>query len=112
MVAGDPDEQYGFRTGLTWLNAHSDQTVGKRFVELTSEQQTSLLEPLGFKDKARLGEETGRRFFSTMREYTVTGFCTSEIGFSELDNPALKFDSESPECLHDDKSGDVLLSLD
>src|SRR5580658_3087661 len=44
MVASDPDEQYGFRTGLTWRNAHSDQTVGKRFVELTSEQQTSLLE--------------------------------------------------------------------
>jgi gluconate 2-dehydrogenase gamma chain len=102
MVASDPDEQYGFRTGLTWLNAHSDQTVGKRFVELTSEQQTSLLEPLGFKDKARRGEETGRRFFSTMREYTVTGFYTSEIGFRELDNPALKFYSESPECPHKD----------
>lgn len=102
MVASDPDEQYGFRTGLTWLNAHSEQRVGKRFVELTPAQQTCLLEPLGFKDKARPGEETGRRFFSTMREYTVTGFYTSEIGFKELDNPALKFYPESPECPHRD----------
>ena len=100
MVASDPEVQYGFRTGLTWLNAHAEQTDGKRFVELTPEEQTSLLEPLGFKDKARPGEEDGRQFFRMMREYTVTGFYTSEIGFKELDNPALKFYAESPECPH------------
>ncbi|HET6177575.1 MAG TPA: gluconate 2-dehydrogenase subunit 3 family protein [Candidatus Sulfotelmatobacter sp.] len=102
MVASDPDAQYGFRTGLTWLDAHSEQTAGKRFGELTLPQQTSLLEPLGFKDKARPGGEAGRRFFGMMREYTVMGFYTSEIGFKELDNPALKFYSESPECPHKD----------
>ncbi len=80
----------------------AEQTDGKRFVELTPEQQTSLLEPLGFKDKARPGEETGRRFFRMMREYTVTGFYTSEIGYKELDNPALRFYAESPECPHHD----------
>ena len=100
MVASDPEVQYGFRTGITWLNAQAERTNGKRFVELTPEQQTSLLEPLGFKDKARPGEEDGVRFFRMMREYTVTGFYTSEIGYKELDNPALKFYSESPECPH------------
>jgi hypothetical protein len=100
MVASDPEPQYSFRTGLVWLNAHSERSMGKRFVELAPEQQTSLLEPLGFKDKARPGEEDGRRFFSLMREFTVTGFYTSEIGYKELDNPSLKFYSESPECPH------------
>jgi hypothetical protein len=100
MVANDPEPQYAFRTGLAWLNAHSEQTSGKRFVELTPEQQTSLLEPLGFKDKARPGEETGRQFFRLMREFTVMGFYTSEIGYKALDNPALEFYSESPECPH------------
>ena len=57
MVASDPEVQYAFRTGLTWLNVQAEQTDGKRFVELTPEQQTSLLEPLGFKDKVRPGEE-------------------------------------------------------
>jgi len=102
MVANDPDEQYRFRTGLTWLHAHSEETAGKKFVDLAPEQQTSLLEPLGFKDKSRPGQEAGRRFFSMIREYTVTGFYTSEIGFKELDNPALKFYAESPECPHKD----------
>jgi gluconate 2-dehydrogenase gamma chain len=102
MVFSDPDEQYGFRTGLTWLNAHSEQNPGKAFLELTSEQQIALLEPLGFKDKARPGEEGGRRFFGMMREYTVTGFYTSEMGYKALDNPALKFYAESPSCPHHD----------
>jgi hypothetical protein len=102
MTANDPEVQYPFRMGLAWLNAHSDRTAGKRFIELTSQQQTSLLDPLGNKAKARPGEEDGQRFFSLMREYTVTGFYTSEIGFKELDNPALKFYSESPECPHKD----------
>ena len=59
-----------------------------------------MLEPLGFKDKARPGEEDGRGFFALLREFTITGFYTSEIGYKELDNPALKFYSESPECPH------------
>jgi gluconate 2-dehydrogenase gamma chain len=102
MVASDPDVQYSFHTGLAWLDAYAEQNAGKRFMELKPEQQVSLLEPLGFKDKAHPGQEAGRRFFSLMREYTVTGFYTSEIGFKELDNPALRFYSESPECPHKD----------
>ena len=100
MVASDPEVQYAFRTGLTWLNVQAERTYGKRFTELPPEQQTSLLEPLGFKEQARPGEEDGVRFFRMMREYTVTGFYTSEIGYKELDNPALKFYAESPECPH------------
>jgi gluconate 2-dehydrogenase gamma chain len=102
MVASDPEVQYEFRTGLTWLNVQAERINGKRFAELAPEQQTSLLEPLGFKDKARPGEEDGVRFFRTVREYTVIGFYTSEIGYKALDNPALKFYSESPECPHKD----------
>ncbi len=100
MVASDPSAQYPFRLGLAWLNAHSERKEGKKFLELTLEQQNSLLEPLGFKDKARPGEEDGRVFFKLIREYAVTGFYTSEIGYKELDNPALKFYSESPACPH------------
>ena len=100
MVSNDPERQYPFRTGLVWLNSHSERLHGKPFPELTPAQQLSVLEPLGFKGKARPGEELGRKFFSLMREYTVTGFYTSQIGYKELDNPALKFYSESPECPH------------
>lgn len=102
MVGHTEEAQYPFRMGLAWLNARSEQMNGKRFLELSADQQNSLLVPLGFKDKARPGDEDGRKFFAMMREYTVTGFYTSEIGYKELDNPALKFYAESPECPHKD----------
>lgn len=102
MVANDSEVQYSFRTGLTWLDAHSERSEGKRFVELAPDRQAALLEPLAYKAKARPGEADGRRFFSLVREYTVTGYYTSEIGYRALDNPALKFYAESPECPHKD----------
>jgi gluconate 2-dehydrogenase gamma chain len=102
MLASGTDVQYAFRTGLTWLNAYSEQVSGKKFGELTPEQQTSLLEPLAYKNKTKPGVEAGRRFFRMVREFTVMGFYSSEIGFKELDNPALKFYSESPACPHKD----------
>ncbi len=102
MVFSDPSVRYTFRTGLAWLDAYSEQRAGKKFMELAAPQQTSLLEPIGFKEKARPGDEAGQRFFRTVREYTIIGFYTSEVGFKELDNPALKFYAESPECPHKD----------
>jgi len=102
MVANDPEQQYPFRMGLGWLNAHCERTLGKKFIEVSSSQQITILEPLAYKDKARAGEEDGRSFFSRVRELTVTGYYTSEIGYKELDNPALKFYAESPECPHKD----------
>jgi gluconate 2-dehydrogenase gamma chain len=102
MVSRDPGLQYSFRTGLTWLNAHSKGSHGKAFLMLDPKQQIALLEPLAYKNKFRSGEEPGREFFQLVREYTVMGFYSSEIGLKELDFPGLKFYSKSPACPHQD----------
>ncbi len=102
MVAHDHDRQYKFRTGLTWLNAHSEKLLGRPFVGLSQEQQVSILDPLAYKAKHREGEEEGREFFRGMREITAMGFYSSEIGYKELANPALKHYSKSPACPHTD----------
>jgi len=108
MAASDPAVQYSFRTGLAGLNAHSELTLAKSFAELSPDQRTSLLQPLAH--KAHPGEEDSRRFFSAFREITLIGFYTSEIGFKELDHPALKLYSVSPECPHKDDPEHVHLS--
>jgi gluconate 2-dehydrogenase gamma chain len=100
MVSRDPGLQRDFRRGLSWLHKHSQQTSGNTFLKLNPEQQTRLLEPLAYKKKFRTGEERGREFFRLVREYTVMGFYTSEIGLKELDFPGLKFYAESPSCPH------------
>ena len=102
IVAHDRSQQYKLRTGLTWLNAHAERTVGTPFLVLAQEQQIALLEPLAYKAKHRPGEEDGREFFHAFRELTVMGFYSSEIGYKELDNPALHYYAESPACPHKD----------
>jgi len=102
MVSRDPDLQRDFRTGLSWLNTHSLKIRGKPFMMLSPDHQTAVLEPLAYKKKFRAGEEHGREFFDLVREYTVMGYYTSEVGLKELDFPGLKFYAASPSCPHKD----------
>jgi len=102
MTSRDPELQRNFRDGLAWLNARSEKRYRNPFLDLAPDQQIALLEPLAYKKKFRAGEEKGREFFDLVREYTVMGFYTSEIGLKELDFPGLKFYAESPTCPHPD----------
>jgi gluconate 2-dehydrogenase gamma chain len=102
MVSRDSELQRDFRAGLTWLNTRSVKAQGKQFLLLLPARQVELLEPLAYKAKFRTGEEPGREFFQLLREYTVMGFYTSEIGLKELDYPGLKFYGASPSCPHQD----------
>ncbi|MBV9484022.1 MAG: gluconate 2-dehydrogenase subunit 3 family protein [Acidobacteria bacterium] len=100
MAARDFELQRNFRAGLNWLDAHSKRLYGNGFLVIGADQQTALLQTLAYKEKFRPGEEPGREFFSLLREYTVMGFYTSEIGLKELDFPGFKFYAESPACPH------------
>jgi gluconate 2-dehydrogenase gamma chain len=102
MVSRDPELQRDFRAGLSWLNTRSQKTWGKAFVMLNLDRQTTLLESLAYRKKFRTGDEPGQSFFDLVREYTVMGFYTSEVGLKELDFPGLEFYAESPACPHRD----------
>jgi gluconate 2-dehydrogenase gamma chain len=102
MVARDPEQQSPMRTGLTWLQTRSQRDLARPFLALTTAEQVALLESLAYKAKYRADEEEAREFFRRIRELTVMGFYSSEIGYRELDNPALQFHSESPACPHVD----------
>jgi Gluconate 2-dehydrogenase subunit 3 len=103
MVANETDVQYNFRTGLTWLDAHSEGLFGKPFTGLDPKQQNEILEALAYQDRFQPGEQDGREFFKLMREYTLMAYYTSKVGLEQLDCPALKFYPDSPGCPH---SGD------
>ena len=101
MVGSDPEIQYGFRYGLAWMGTHAQWLHGSPFLDLTVKKQNELLEHLAYKDRHRTGEKDGRVFFKQLREYTVMGFYTSQIGLEELDFPGLEqvYD-ELPGCPH------------
>jgi len=101
IVFSDPSLQYRFRYGVRWIDAHASYLFGRRFLEITPEQQTGMLTHLAYKDRHRAGEEDGRDFFMLIREYTVIGFYTSRVGLEEIDYPGLKqYWREAPGCPH------------
>ncbi len=98
MAASDPALQFPFRYGLDWIDAHSRGLHGAPFLSVPAAQQTALLVPLAYRDHHRTGEEDGRAFFHLLRQYTVMGYYTTRAGMEELDDPSLRFYSESPGC--------------
>jgi hypothetical protein len=100
MVAHDAEQQKPLRAGLAWLDEQSGRRFTRPFLEASEAQQLSLLEPLAYKAKYRAGEEAGQEFFRRVKELTLMGFYSSEIGWRELDNPASRFYAESPACPH------------
>ncbi len=102
MVASDPGVQFRFRYGLAWLDAHARRVDGRPFLDLAEARQTETLKRLAYTDRFREGDEEGREFFMLVRRYTVMGFYSSRVGLEALDDPGLKFYSESPGCPHPD----------
>lgn len=102
MASRDSELQDQLRGGLKWLESHSKRRYGTSFMALKDEQQAALLEPLAYKAKHRSGEQRGRDFFEVLKEYTVMGFYTSEVGLKQLDFPGFQLYAESPVCPHKD----------
>ena len=84
------EAQNKFLAGLAWLNARSKSQFGHEFMELSEEQRTALLEELAYKAKFKPGTESGREFFSFVRDYVVVGFYTTKIGLESIGYPGLR----------------------
>jgi gluconate 2-dehydrogenase gamma chain len=100
MVAHDVAAQKPMRAGLLWLDERGRREYERPFLELNDGEQATILDTLAFASKHRAGEELGQEFFRRVRELTVMGFYSSEVGYKELDNPALRSWGLSPACPH------------
>ncbi len=88
------DERNEFMAGLADVDALARKSAGSDFVNLTEEQQTSILTAM--EEEALATEAT--HFFSTMKTLTIFGYYTSEIGATqELHlNPMGTYDADVP----------------
>lgn len=100
MTAHDAGLQPKMRSGLAWLEERARRDHSRPFGQLSEAQQVGMLEPLAFEAKHHKGDEAAQDFFRRLRDLTAMGFYSSEIGYRELDNPALRYYSESPACPH------------
>jgi hypothetical protein len=84
IVKDMPQHQTPLRGGLRWLDIQCLKTYEKSFVDLTSSQQIEMVDQIAYPAKAKPGMEQGVAFFILMRNLTVTGFFTSEMGVKDI----------------------------
>ena len=102
-IAAGNEAQTRFLAGLDWINARSHSEFKLAFLDCTPEQQNALLAELSYKAKFKPTTEGGRAFFQMLRDYTVVGYYTTEIGLKSIGYPGLRVVwSRMPGCAHPD----------
>ncbi|MDJ0654599.1 MAG: gluconate 2-dehydrogenase subunit 3 family protein [Xanthomonadales bacterium] len=83
-AAYDPDELNTFREGLETLQQECRSDHGVGFMEATPEQRLALLQRLDREqlEHGRSGGD-GTHYFSMMKQLTLLGYFTSEIGYTQ-----------------------------
>lgn len=85
FIAKDiPSHQLPLRGGIMWLDRHSNKLNSKEFIACNDAQQKMLLDEIAYPDQASPEVEQGVRFFSLMRNLTLTGYYTTRMGIEEL----------------------------
>ncbi|MXV49445.1 gluconate 2-dehydrogenase subunit 3 family protein [Pedobacter sp. HMF7647] len=81
-----PEDQKVFEKGIKELDNASDKKFSKKFVELDPKQKTELLVQLDKEQKdyqSKKKPEEANHYFRMMKELTLLGYFTSEIGCTQ-----------------------------
>lgn len=84
IVKDMPKHQTPMRGGLRWLDVQCLKQNGKAFVDCSQQQQIAIVDQIAYPAKAKPGMKQGVSFFNLMRNLTLTGFFTSEMGVKDL----------------------------
>lgn len=79
----EEEERNSFLSGLDQIETDAQEKNGDSFVELSSEQQISLLKDHQTEALAQQGEGNSLPFIRMMRELTLLGYFTSEAGATQ-----------------------------
>ncbi len=104
----DAAEREAFLGGLGWMDERSEELFGAKFTEAASNQQTALLTIISSERNHSLSDRVGVEFFQAIKELTVTGYYTSEIGMlEELGNDGSVYFDDDPGCQHPEHQGEA-----
>lgn len=97
-----PERQQEILQTLAWFDGRSLSLHNKPFVSLTEAQQKALLEPLADSANSKPEDEPGMKAFALMKELTIFGYYTSQIGLDqELKYEGDRFNTSFPgACTH------------
>jgi len=72
------------RTGLAWLDEECTKRFSKAFVECDDAQRKAVLDDIAWPRRARQEMQAGVRFFNNFRNFTASGFWSSQMGVQDL----------------------------
>lgn len=84
MAKDQPNLQTPLRGGLKWLENQSAKRFGKSFSLITPKQRFEIVDDIAYPEEVKPQFSQGANFFTLMRNLTVTGFFTSEVGVKDL----------------------------
>jgi glucoside 3-dehydrogenase (cytochrome c) hitch-hiker subunit len=98
----EPEKQKELINGLAWLDGRSLSRHSKPFVRLSEAEQIAMLEPLADPRNSNPEDLPGVEFFQLIKELTIFGYYTSEIGLDrELQYAGDTYNASFPEaCTH------------
>lgn len=85
IVKDMPSHQTPMRGGLRWLDLQCLKQFEKSFADCSAQERIQLVDQIAYHEKAKPEMAQGVAFFNLMRDLTLTGFYTSEIGVKDLD---------------------------
>jgi gluconate 2-dehydrogenase gamma chain len=95
------------RTGLTWLDDECKKRFTKAFIDCDDTQRKAVLDDIAWPRRARPEMQTGVRFFNNFRNFTASGFWSSQMGVEDLqymgNRPIAQWNGCPPDAL--DKLG-------
>ena len=72
------------RGGLAWIDAECRERFGHRFVACTDAQRRTVLDDIAWPAKVKPALSQGAAFFTHFRDFTASGFFSTDIGWRDL----------------------------
>ncbi|AEE50039.1 gluconate 2-dehydrogenase subunit 3 family protein [Haliscomenobacter hydrossis] len=84
MAKDTPHQQTPLRGGLMWLDNQAMKRFSKKFVACSPSERLQIVDDIAYPEQAKPAMKQGVSFFNLMRDLTMTGFYTTEMGFQDL----------------------------
>lgn len=98
ILVDNPDEQLWMRGGLAWLDTACRERFSKDFRDADATQRSAVLDDISWPAKAKPTVSQGVAFFSRFRDFTASGFYSSEMGVKDLQYQGNIFVTEWTGC--------------
>jgi gluconate 2-dehydrogenase gamma chain len=79
-----PNYQTWIRDGLRWLDGLAYDTYHKNFANCADAERRAMLDQVAWPAKAKPDMLAGVQFFNRMRDFTASGFFSSEMGVKDI----------------------------